>query len=154
MKEIWRDIPGYEGFYQVSDLGRVKSFVRGARILKAGRNTKQGHVTVSLRRNNSINVHRLVMLAFVGPCPEGFEVLHKNGVAGDNRLENLRYGTRSENNIDISKMGRRKLPLKHVPEIKAMYRAGISLSEISEKFGVSRAAVHAIGKRRYYKHVV
>ena len=50
-------------------------------------------------------MHRLVLAAFVGPLPEGKEVCHNNGNPGDNRLENLRYGTKSENNLDRVKHG-------------------------------------------------
>ncbi|QWY84286.1 HNH endonuclease [Gordonia phage Jalammah] len=65
--------------------------------------TPDGHLKTSLRKNGDSRVsliHRLVMGAFVGPCPEGMEVCHRNGIGTDNRLSNLRYGTRSENAID------------------------------------------------------
>lgn len=109
--EIWKDIPGYEGRYQVSDAGRVRSVDRPVRVvchgvdtvpvaqgkvLRPGRNNS-GHVTVALGRGNSRLVHQLVLEAFVGPCPNGCEVLHLNHQPADNRLSNLNYGTRSEN---------------------------------------------------------
>lgn len=101
--EVWVAIPGYESKYQVSDAGRVRSMdhwdgrrnVKG-RVLRPG-STKSGHVSVSLGRSNSKLVHGLVMLAFVGPRPQGMEVLHQNHIPWDNRKSNLRYGTRSEN---------------------------------------------------------
>ena len=96
--ENWKDIPGYEGRYQVSDQGRVRSFcldTRG-RFLKPGR-MPSGHLSVALGRRNSQCVHRLVLLAFVGPPPKKSECRHLNGVPSDNRLENLKWGTRSEN---------------------------------------------------------
>ena len=110
--EQWRDIPGFEGRYQVSDQGRVRSVDRHVRlvtrqggemfVLKRGRQLqpgrcRSGHVSVAIGRGNSRMVHQLVLEAFVGPCPEKHEVLHLNHVPHDNRLENLRYGTRSEN---------------------------------------------------------
>lgn len=116
--EIWKDIPGYEGRYQASDLGRVRSMDRtepfSSYFLKSGLfrsaslrkfkgkilapgPSKSGHTSVSLGRHNSQLVHVLVMLTFTGPCPEGHEVLHMNHVANDNRHSNLKYGTRSEN---------------------------------------------------------
>lgn len=109
--EIWKDLPGQEGRYQVSNMGSVRSTDRPVRVvchgvdtvriakgklLRPGRN-KSGHVTVAIGRGNSRQVHQLVLEAFVGPCPDGCEVLHLNHNPADNRLENLRYGTRSEN---------------------------------------------------------
>lgn len=65
---------------------------------------------IHLRHNHATSVttsvHRLVALAFIGPCPEGMEVLHINGEPDDNRLENLRYGTRAENVADTIRHGR------------------------------------------------
>lgn len=159
-KEVWKKIPKYKS-YEVSNLGRVRSVSRwvGAcashkscayesfrlgKVLKPGRNTKFGHVTVSLGRRNSINVHRLVLLAFVGPCPKGKEVLHKNGIASDNRLVNLRYGTRSENNIDISKMGRRKLNEKKVKEIKKANPTEWNALRLSKRFKVARSTIYQV----------
>lgn len=111
MKEIWKPIPGHEGKYEVSCLGNVRSLTRRVRLVAHGRETtrvakgvllrpgktQSGHVTVAIGRGNSRPVHQLVMEAFVGPRPEGNEVLHLNGNPSDNRLENLKYGTRREN---------------------------------------------------------
>lgn len=118
--EVWKDIPGHEGRYQVSDLGRVRSLDRmieypahvtssglrrggyarklQGRVLRPGRFTHTGHVSVVLGHGaHGSPVHRLVLAAFIGPPPPDHEVLHLNHVASDNRLCNLRYGTRSEN---------------------------------------------------------
>ena len=109
--EIWKDLPGQEGRYQVSNMGSVRSIDRPVRVvchgvdtvriakgklLRPGRNNS-GHVTVAIGRGNSRPVHQLVLEVFVGPRPAGCEVLHLNHTPADNRLENLRYGTRSEN---------------------------------------------------------
>lgn len=109
--EIWKDIPNHEGEYQVSDMGRVKSMSRrvrlvasgtettrqvGERILRPGK-TASGHVSVALGFGNSRLVHQLVLETFVGPRPDRHEVLHMNHIPNDNRLVNLKYGTRSEN---------------------------------------------------------
>ena len=110
MKEIWKDIPGYIGFYQVSDKGRVRSLdhyvacgfegkgwrlVKG-RLLKPGR-SPSGHMTVALGKGNSVAVHRIVLLTFVGKPKRGQEALHSNHKPSDNRLSNLKWGSRSEN---------------------------------------------------------
>ena len=119
MNEIWKDIPGYEGRYQASTLGRIKSLERlvpsknyatgkpflrtvPERILRPGKHCKSGHMSVVLGRGVSGKpVHQLVMLTFVGPPARGQEVLHNNGNPADNRLDNLRYGTRRENILDV-----------------------------------------------------
>lgn len=118
--EIWKDVPGYEGQYQVSDQGRVRSLDRtisqlsryGALYLKHVKGVMlrpgrmpAGHMSVSLGRSNSQCVHKLVLLAFVGPAPEGHECLHDNGDPSDNRLANLRWGTRSDNIRDAIRHG-------------------------------------------------
>lgn len=122
--EILKDIPGHEGRYQVSDEGRVRSLDRLVRVvcqgidtvriakgkvLRPGRNGS-GHVTVALGKGNSRQVHQLVLEAFVGQCPSGCEVLHLNHCHADNRLANLRYGTRSENLRMDYQAGRRTVP--------------------------------------------
>lgn len=106
--EIWKAIPGFEGVYEVSEAGRVRSldrmitevnrtYLKRGVMLKPGP-SKCGHVSVCLgREQGSIGVHRLVMLAFAGPPPDGHEVLHRNHKPSDNRRSNLKYGTRSEN---------------------------------------------------------
>lgn len=123
--EIWKAVPGHEGAYEVSNLGRVRSLERRVRlvpnpgvettrrvpprILKPGR-VKSGHVSVALGKGNSRLVHQLVLEAFVGPCPHGCETLHGNHKPWDNRLENLRWGTRSENLIMDYEAGTRTVP--------------------------------------------
>jgi hypothetical protein len=119
-EEIWKSVPGYEGQYEVSNQGRVRSLDREIEqlsrqgnpykkkllgtMLRPGR-MPAGHLSVSLGRFNSQCVHKLVLLAFVGPAPEGCECLHDNGVPADNRLENLRWGTRSDNIRDANRHG-------------------------------------------------
>lgn len=110
MSERWADIPGYEGRYQVSDLGRVRSVDhhvrcgpggKGSRLVKGrilrSAPRKSGHHMVVLGKGNSCDIHPLVLRAFVGPPPPKHEALHGNHVPSDNRLKNLRWGTRSEN---------------------------------------------------------
>jgi hypothetical protein len=107
--EEWRPVPGYEGIYEVSNLGRIYSVKRfgvsrSGHLLKPGV-MASGHLSIGLRRGAGVKVkrygvHRLVMLAFVGPCPEGMETRHLDGDPANNGLNNLRYGTRSENMLD------------------------------------------------------
>lgn len=112
--EHWRPIKGYEGHYEVSDQGRVRStdaifirkngtqFTRRGMVLKPSR-AKAGYLTVNMRLfgERSIHtIHRLVATAFIGEIPEGMDVCHNNGIRDDNRLENLRIDTRAGNMKD------------------------------------------------------
>lgn len=147
MTEMWLPIPGFDG-YEVSDAGRVRSVPRttvsSRGVVKRYRGVvlrpavrRSGHLHVLMRRGGRSEtrvVHRLVMLAFVGPCPEGMEVCHENGIPSDNRLENLRYGTPSSNMFDAVRHGthsnaaRTRCPRKHLlvaPNLRAsVARAG------------------------------
>lgn len=113
--EQWRAVPGWEGYYEVSDHGRVRSLprtvphgrhgtvqVRG-RILRQSE-TESGHLRVRLAKGGKTFLyaaHRLVLAAFVGPCPEGLEACHNNGNPKDNRMVNLRWDTREANRRDM-----------------------------------------------------
>lgn len=103
--EIWKDIKGYEGLYQISNLGRVKSlrkqkgfYIREEVILK--NRIDRGYLKVTLSKDNKlkyISVHRLIAEAFI-PNPENKSFIdHINGNRADNRIENLRWVTQKEN---------------------------------------------------------
>lgn len=113
MEEIWKDIKGYESFYQVSNLGRVKSLERvlefsrygnyrvKERILKPGINTG-GYLHIGLHRagvSKIGHIHQLVAEAFLNHIPCGLKLVvnHKNFIKTDNRVENLEIVTNREN---------------------------------------------------------
>ena len=97
MQEIWKDIKGYEGFYQVSNMGRVKNIkgkIRKSRIIKSG------YVIIDLNKNchkKTYYVHRLVAETFIPNTENKPEVDHINTDKTDNRVENLRWATRKDN---------------------------------------------------------
>ena len=110
MTERWLPVVGYEGLYEVSDLGGVRRVVADDAepyVLKASAN-KKGHLHVSLSRDGERKdflVHRLVLIAFVGPCPEGMEACHNDGRPANNVVSNLRWDTQSANTFDRVKHG-------------------------------------------------
>lgn len=117
--EVWRPVVGYEGIYEVSDQGRVRSVER---LVTRSNGTVQkmpslirtltpssfGHLWVTLRtpgtrRNRT--VHSLILEAFAGPRPAGAVARHLNGNPSDNRVENLAWGTPKENGEDMTRHG-------------------------------------------------
>ena len=92
------------------------------------------------------------MRSFVGKCPEGMEVLHANGNPLDNRLENLRYGTRTENILDVFHQGKRwrKLNVDDVQAIRFGLSSGFTGSELSRMFGVSQTIISGIRNRKIF----
>lgn len=112
MVEAWRDIPNYEGLYQVSDLGRVKSLERtvrcadGTRVLKErvliGSVNGRGYLTVGFSKDSKTKtkaIHKLVAIAFHGHIPDGMELAvdHKDGNKLNNHKDNLRIVTQKVN---------------------------------------------------------
>jgi hypothetical protein len=169
--EIWKDIPGYEGRYQASDLGRIKSLRRQVRsknwythkdfyrtvperILRPGRYAKTGHLSVVLERGGSGKpVHKLILMTFVGRPPQGCESLHRDGNPANNRLDNLHYGTRTENILDVYRQGGRwrKLNINEVLEIRSELDSGERGVALALKYEVSQATISAIKRRRTYR---
>lgn len=177
MEEIWKDVQGYEGYYQVSNIGRVKSFSRkrimpygGIRvypekILNPNKN-RYGYITTVLTKNSiskTFTVHRLVAKAFL-PNPENkHQVNHINGIKTDNHLENLEWVNQSENQfhafnnkLQISIKGEKhyasKLTEKQVLEIK-YGNFNISTYKIAKLYNVCQSAICSIKKNKTWKHL-
>lgn len=161
--EIWKDIPGYEGKYQASSLGRIRSldrqigtpgtvgckFMKG-RVLRPGP-TKDGHLYVVLGREaHGAPVHTLVALTFLGPRPEVADVCHNDGDPTNNKLDNLRCDTRTNNILDVYRTGGRwrKLSLEDMQAIINEPKS-MTCKALGEKYGVSAAVINKVRLRRY-----
>ena len=167
--EEWRDISGYEGFYQVSNTGKVRSLPRTITVnsitqglvrknlsgkqLKLHQD-KNGYLYVWLWKNGKkfSRVHKLVADAFV--TGNGEYVLHKDGNNQNNSSENLYRGSQLENIADAIRHGtiKRKLTEQQVIRIREMHK-GKSVAEISKNTGILYGTVDAVIKRRSWKHV-
>lgn len=117
MKEIWKDIPNYEGLYQISSFGNVKSFprkgtqTRKERILKFKKD-KKGYFFVHLSKNNiqkSIKIHRKVAILFIPNPLNKPQINHIDGNKQNNKLENLEWCTNGENQLHAYKIGLQKM---------------------------------------------
>ncbi len=165
MTELWRDIPGYEGKYQASNLGHIRSLdrrvpcVHGAtrsvrgRILKPAASKYVPHLSVVLGHGAAGSpVHVLVALTFIGPRPDGQDVRHLDGNPTNNRADNLAYGTRTENILDVYRIGKawRTLTTEDVHDIRHRLDRGERGADIARAYGVSQSCISAIKVRRNY----
>lgn len=161
MSENWRSIPGMAG-YEVSDLGHLRS-ARRVRDRPPGtpitqRPTVWGYMSACISNDDGDIrprvVHRLVLLAFVGPCPDGHEARHINGDRKDNRLVNLRWGTKNENANDRiahgtqvrgEKVNTSRLTPEQVREIRRLNREeGLGDRRLAARYGVARNTIRGI----------
>lgn len=159
-------IPNFPA-YCISKNGKVWSSKR-KQFLKL--NLYGGYPYAALQKDSKAyrkQVHRLVLETFVGPCPEGMECCHDNGIRTDNRLENLRWDTRKNNHKDAMRHGTHpclhregeaspnaKLKEKDVRMIIYMYRTGLFLQrEIAKVYNVSRTTIENIIIRKKWKHI-
>ena len=177
-KEIWKDIEEYEGKYEVSNLGRVKSlayikthsvnkksrFIVKEKILKIRLN-KYGYVKIILSKGNkkTFLVHRLVAKAFVKNVDNKPDINHLNGIKIDNRVENLEWVTKSENTIHAFKTGLLKgLKGEDNPASKLLEEDIIIIRKlrgikpqpkIAKMFGISQSHVSDIQLNKVWQHI-
>lgn len=161
----FKKIPGYENYY-VTRAGEILSTFGGRnRILLTRRLDRAGYKFVRLtkkKHRSPWTIHHLVLLAFVGPRPEGMETRHLDGNKTNNDLKNLRYGTCKENYNDRrrhgtdntgSRHGRAILREADIPAIKNLRDDGCSHRAIARRFGVSKSAITLVLNRRNWSHV-
>ena len=165
--EEWRDVIGYDGHYQVSNLGRVKSFKHGVeKILKPHRG-KGGYCRVSLYQNGKLKkilVHVLVARAFL-PNPNNLPIVHHiDNNPSNNRVENLQWVTHKENQIFSYQTGTRKIPhgakhpLSKLTQEEADYIRKVHISAdpeygakaLAEKFSVTLRTIYRILHNKSY----
>ncbi len=160
----WRDVFDNPG-YQVSEEGQVRSSPRivtqpcrwggmiqrtfEGKILKPGKNTK-GYLHVSLGKGNTQLVAKLVAQVFIGPCPDGAEVNHKDGDKNNNSVGNLEYVTSTENNHHALRTGLRRMKVQdsEIPKLREMAKM-MSLREVGRRTGIHHSYVRYLidGKR-------
>jgi hypothetical protein len=167
MTETWKPVVGYEGLYEISDCGNIRTLYKNPpRLLKPGTGTS-GYRYVQLTKDGTYlpkQIHRLVVEAFLGEIPD--EVNHKNGIKTDNRLENLEKATRSENILHRVRVlgirpiinrgedsGNAKFTETQIRTIRRMYKNGYSYSQVAAQFGCTKSAICHIVKRRSWSHI-
>lgn len=160
MTEIWKDIPGFVGVYQASNSGRIRSLgkllgspsfrfrYKTVTVLKSHRDHR-GYFKLILscqEGKRSFLVHRLVLMAFAGECPEGMEGAHIDGNKENNVADNLVWKTRLENIRDKHAHGTMrhgiqiysaKIDESKAVEAVSLARSGASKKSIASKYGVS-----------------
>lgn len=167
--ENWRPIVGYEGLYEVSDRGRVRSLDRVAtdgsrrrghlrKLIPIGAD-RQKYLSVALSRASKVKcvrVHTLVLETFVGPRPLGQQARHRNGKSIDNRRSNLVWGTSTQNTADKARHGTQlrgervptaKLRKVDVLNIRRRYcQGGVAQRTLAYEFGISQRQVSRIAR--------
>lgn len=173
--EEWRAVADWNGWYEVSSYGRIRSRGRmvmagSAKIWKPcriirGSLDRKGYRIVVLRdgdRFESRYHHRLVLFAFVGPCPEGMEACHNDGNKLNNKLDNLRWDTPQANAADKERHGTAhrgetvngaKLREADIPRIRALLAQGKKQTEVAAEYSVSHITIHDIAAGKTWSHV-
>lgn len=165
-KEQWKDVPGYEGRYMVSDRGRVYS-VKKDRVMTVKVLPRDSAPLAQIRivddfgKGKHTNIARLVLMTFVGPAPTPrHQAMHKDGDTLNNRVGNLRWATPAENQQhrkstgNTNYVGGKILKEEDVIAIHKELARGATHLEASRMFGVSTVTIYNISKGRTWAHLL
>lgn len=163
--EIWKFVDDYNGMYEISSLGRLKSHAYGRPKIKYQTLINSGYMAVSLSKDRTIKnytIHRLVALAFI-PNPENKPTVnHKNRIKNDNRVENLEWCTRSENTKHSWQVGFRKRTYTLITpnklnkidiamQIRELHSKGATYKQLSKQFNIHYETVSRIIRNIIWK---
>lgn len=144
MTKYWKDIKNYKGLYQISDCGQIRKRKqyknKEYRLLKPS--YSKGYLIISLYKNNqrqTKSIHRLLLETFVSFCPENMECRHLDGNRQNNKLSNLKWGTRSENVQDSIQHG-----THFQPNNRGSKHANTQLTEIEIKKNKTFTSVESL----------
>lgn len=169
MRERWLPVVGFEGLYEVSDQGRVRSLGRidslgrswPRKIMTPG-NGGRGYAKVDFRKDGRywpVYVHVAVLAAFVGERPAKHEGAHNNGLLRDNRLSNLAWKTHGDNEADKLAHGTRLRGTSHPnarltrSDVVRIRATDAPAGELAFEHGVTENHIRAIRRHRYWQHV-
>jgi hypothetical protein len=161
MSENWLPVVGFEELYEISDYGNLKTIKTG-KLKKPTRNKKDGRMYALLWKKNQyklIKIHRLVLTAFVGPCPDGMECCHNDGDASNNLLQNLRWDTPQNNQLDrikhgTSNRGERCASSKLTEtQVRSILQDTRPQKQIAQEYGVRQSQISRIKNRTRWTHI-
>jgi hypothetical protein len=167
-EEIWKDVAGFDGYYRVSNLGRVKSFHQKKERIVSQATSKKGYkrVYLSLKCVKAMMVHRVVAIAFLPNPLNKSQVNHINGIKTDNRVDNLEWSTPLENNRHAIEnqlirkkgdgAGNSKLTTEQVLRIRELSAKGMNSTQIKKEIGIediSKTTIFDIVKRKCWYHI-
>jgi len=166
-EEEWKDIPGFEKEYQISNLGQARSLDRkvvfhrkngttyernyDGQILKSQLDG-QGYFKIGLPYKKQMNIHLAVMLAFVGPKPLDQEIIHLDNNKKNSAKDNLKYASKSCHQIG-DQNSRCVLTEEQVIEIRNVYDEGGSLALLTKRYKVSKGAIFGVCKNINWRHL-
>lgn len=174
MKEVWKEIPGFIG-YEVSSHGNIRSYWKkcGRKYLLSGNiqhvfnpSIYKGYRSLKLRVNIGKylfrRISRLVLETFIGPCPQGYQACHDDGIPCNDRLDNLRWDTPKNNHYDKHSHGTYPIGIKNsnakltdeqVMHIRSLYSQGYSQDHLGVLFCITKNNISKIVTKRTWKHL-